>query len=53
VIVFGRQGAGTVSDSSGGAAHYYEITTPKAPAWAAKAKQRMRLEHHVFFKDVP
>jgi spore germination cell wall hydrolase CwlJ-like protein len=51
--VFGRQDAGTVSDSSGGAAHYYEITMSKAPAWVAKAKQTLRLGHHVFFKDVP
>ncbi|MBC3948368.1 cell wall hydrolase [Pseudomonas folii] len=40
-------------DPTGGATHYYATTMPKAPAWAAKAKQTLKLGHHVFFKDVP
>ena len=43
---------GKVSDPTGGATHYY-ATTIKAPAWAAKAKQTLKLGGHVFFKDVP
>lgn len=45
--------SGSVPDPTGGATHYYATTMPKAPAWAAKAKQTLRLGHHVFFKDVP
>ncbi|MGE8098135.1 cell wall hydrolase [Pseudomonas fluorescens] len=45
--------AGTVPDPTGGATHYYATTMPKAPAWAAKAKQTLKLGHHVFFMDVP
>lgn len=45
--------AGTVPDPTGGATHYYAITMPQAPAWAAKAKQTLKLGYHVFFKDVP
>ena len=44
---------GTAPDPTGGATHYYATTMPRAPAWAAKAKQTLRLGHHVFFKDVP
>lgn len=43
---------GKVPDPTGGATHYY-ATRIKAPAWAAKAKQTLKLGHHVFFKDVP
>lgn len=45
--------AGKVPDPTGGATHYYAATMPRAPAWAAKAKQTLKLGHHVFFKDVP
>lgn len=45
--------SGAVPDPTGGATHYYAITMPKAPAWAAKATQTLRLGNHVFFKDVP
>ncbi|CAI8815774.1 cell wall hydrolase [Pseudomonas chlororaphis] len=45
--------AGTAPDPTGGATHYYATTMPKAPAWAAKAKQTVRIGQHVFFKDVP
>lgn len=45
--------AGAVPDPTGGATHYYATTMPKAPGWAAKAKQTLLLGHHVFFKDVP
>lgn len=44
---------GKKPDPTGGATHYYATTMPKAPAWAAKAKQTLRLGHHVFFRDVP
>ncbi|MGO2711610.1 cell wall hydrolase [Pseudomonas helleri] len=44
---------GKVPDPTGGATHYYATTMPKAPAWTAKAKQTLKLGHHVFFKDVP
>jgi len=43
---------GKVPDPTGGATHYY-ATSIKAPAWAAKAKQTLKLGGHVFFKDVP
>ncbi len=43
---------GKVSDPTGGATHYY-ATSIKVPAWAAKAKQTLKLGGHVFFKDVP
>lgn len=42
-----------VPDPTGGATHYYVTTMPKAPAWAAKAKQTLKLGHHIFFKYVP
>lgn len=45
--------AGSVPDPTGGATHYYATTMRKAPAWAANAKQTLRLGHHIFFKDVP
>lgn len=44
---------GLQPDPTGGATHYYATTMPKAPAWAAKARQTLKLGHHVFFKDVP
>lgn len=44
---------GKVPDPTGGATHYYATTIPKAPTWAAKAKQTVRIGQHVFFKDVP
>jgi N-acetylmuramoyl-L-alanine amidase len=44
---------GKVPDPTDGATHYYATTMPKAPVWAAKAKQTLKLGHHVFFKDVP
>ncbi|WP_415771072.1 cell wall hydrolase [Pseudomonas sp. LB3P38] len=44
--------AGSAPDPTGGATHYYATTMPKAPLWAAKAKQTLKLGHHVFFKDV-
>lgn len=43
---------GLQPDPTGGATHYYATTMPKAPAWAAKAKQTLKLGHHIFFKDV-
>ncbi|AZC51756.1 Cell wall hydrolase [Pseudomonas chlororaphis subsp. piscium] len=45
--------AGTAPDPTGGATHYYATTMPKAPAWAAKAKQTARIGQHLFYKDVP
>ena len=42
-----------VPDPTGGATHYYAIAMKKAPAWATKAKQTLKLGGHVFFKDVP
>ncbi len=33
--------------------HYYPTTMPKPPAWTAKAKQTLKLDDHVFYKDVP
>jgi spore germination cell wall hydrolase CwlJ-like protein len=45
--------AGKVPDPTGGATHYYATTMLSPPAWAAKAKQTLKLGHHVFFKDVP
>jgi spore germination cell wall hydrolase CwlJ-like protein len=44
---------GKVPDPTGGATHYYATTMPAAPTWAAKAKQTLKLGHHIFFKDVP
>ena len=44
---------GAYPDPTGGATHYYATTMPKAPTWAAKAKQTLRLGHHLFFKEVP
>jgi N-acetylmuramoyl-L-alanine amidase len=44
---------GLKPDPTGGATHYYATTMPKAPAWAAKATQTLKLGHHIFFKDVP
>jgi spore germination cell wall hydrolase CwlJ-like protein len=40
-------------DPTGGATHYYAIAMKTAPAWAAKAKQTLKLGGHAFFKDVP
>ncbi|KQV21117.1 hydrolase [Pseudomonas sp. Root329] len=45
--------AGKLPDPTGGATHYYATTMPKAPDWAAKAKQTLKLGNHVFFKSVP
>ena len=45
--------AGKVPDPTSGATHYYATTMPAAPVWAAKAKQTLKLGHHVYFKDVP
>ncbi|WP_148053301.1 cell wall hydrolase, partial [Pseudomonas frederiksbergensis] len=42
-----------VPDPTGGATHYYAITIKTPPAWAAKAKQTLKLGNHVFFKEVP
>ena len=44
---------GKVPDPTGGATHYYAIVMKTPPAWAAKAKQTLKLGGHVFFKDVP
>jgi N-acetylmuramoyl-L-alanine amidase len=44
---------GKVPDPTGGATHYYAIAMKKPPAWAAKARETLRLGGHVFFKDVP
>lgn len=44
---------GKVPDPTSGATHYYAIAMKKPPAWAAKAKQTLKLGGHVFFKDVP
>jgi len=45
--------SGAEPDLTKGATHYYATTMPKAPAWAAKATQTLRLGNHLFFKDVP
>ena len=45
--------AGKVPDPTGGATHYYATSMKTPPAWAAKAKQTLKLGGHVFFKDVP
>ena len=37
---------------TGGATHYYALSMKRPPAWAAKAKQTLKLGGHVFFKDV-
>jgi N-acetylmuramoyl-L-alanine amidase len=44
---------GKVPDPTGAATHYYAIAMKTPPAWAAKAKQTLKLGGHVFFKDVP
>ena len=44
---------GAYPDPTGGATHYYATTMPMQPAWAANAKQTLKLGHHLFFKDVP
>lgn len=44
---------GKVLDPTGGATHYYATSMKMPPAWAAKAKQTLKLGGHVFFKDVP
>ncbi|MCF4997374.1 cell wall hydrolase [Pseudomonas syringae] len=44
---------GKVPDPTGGATHYYAISMKTPPAWAAKAKQTLKLGGHVFFMDVP
>ncbi|PHN28987.1 cell wall hydrolase [Pseudomonas sp. ICMP 561] len=48
LVIDGKQ-----PDPTSGATHYYATTMPKAPAWVAKAKQTLKLGHHIFFKDVP
>jgi N-acetylmuramoyl-L-alanine amidase len=45
--------SGAEADITNGATHYYALTMPKPPAWAAKAAQTLRLGNHVFFKNVP
>ncbi|NVZ33698.1 cell wall hydrolase [Pseudomonas sp. A4002] len=52
-IVADQVMTGSVPDPTGGATHYYATTMAKPPAWAAKAKQTLRLGRHVFFRDVP
>ena len=42
-----------VPDPTSGATHYYAVAMKKPPAWAATAKQTLKLGGHVFFKDVP
>lgn len=44
---------GKVPDPTAGATHYYALSMKTPPAWAAKAKQTLKLGGHVFFKDVP
>ncbi|WP_236189300.1 cell wall hydrolase [Pseudomonas pharyngis] len=44
---------GKVLDPTGGATHYYALSMKTPPAWAAKAKQTLKLGGHVFFRDVP
>ena len=44
---------GVKPDPTGGATNYYATTMPKPPAWAAGAKQTLKLGHHVFFRNVP
>jgi spore germination cell wall hydrolase CwlJ-like protein len=44
---------GLKPDPTSGATHYYATTMPKPPAWAAKAKQTLKLGRHIFFRDVP
>jgi proteasome lid subunit RPN8/RPN11 len=43
---------GKVPDPTGGATHYYAVSIKKPPAWAAKAKQTLKLGRHIFFKDL-
>jgi spore germination cell wall hydrolase CwlJ-like protein len=45
--------SGKVPDPTGGATHYHATTMQKVPAWAAKAKQTLKLGHHAFYKNVP
>lgn len=52
-LAAGQVIGGLTPDPTGGATHYYATTMPKAPAWASKAKQTLKLGHHIFFKDVP
>ncbi len=35
--------AGTAADPTGGATHYYATTIPKAPVWAARVKQTLKI----------
>ena len=44
---------GKAQDPTGGATHYYAIAMKTPPAWAARAKQTLKLGGHVFFRDVP
>jgi spore germination cell wall hydrolase CwlJ-like protein len=44
---------GKVQDPTSGATHYYALAMKTPPAWAAKAKQTLKLGGHVFFRDVP
>jgi spore germination cell wall hydrolase CwlJ-like protein len=48
MVIDGRQ-----PDPTSGATHYYATTMPKAPKWAANAKQTLTLGRHIFFRDVP
>jgi spore germination cell wall hydrolase CwlJ-like protein len=45
--------SGAELDPTGGATHYYATTMSKAPDWAARAKQTLKLGQHVYFKDMP
>jgi spore germination cell wall hydrolase CwlJ-like protein len=44
---------GKVPGPTVGATYYYALSIETPPAWAAKAKQTLRLGGHVFFRDVP
>ncbi|AWY43869.1 cell wall hydrolase [Pseudomonas putida] len=44
---------GKSPDLTGGATHYYAASMKTPPAWAAKAKQTLKLGGHIFFRDVP
>lgn len=42
-------------DTTGGAAHYYApagMAGGRAPSWAARATETMRIGGHIFFRDV-
>jgi len=44
--------SGKAADPTVGATHYYATSMKTPPAWAAKAKQTLKLGGHVFFKDI-